>query len=67
MSAILNILATIFWFFKRFFIKKDANEPQTILDNARTDSATENDVNLNNDLDAANDRLRNKGSGTSNQ
>ena len=44
----------------RYFKRKDASEPQKILDQARTDSATGDDAALNADLDDAADRLRDK-------
>jgi hypothetical protein len=59
---IFTIIADIFWLVIRFFKRKDANEPQRTLDQARQDSATGNDDALNRDLDNARDRRLQNGS-----
>ncbi len=59
-KSALSIISSIFWLVLRFFKRKDANEPQRILDQARDASARKDDATLNAALDAAADRLRNK-------
>lgn len=66
MKALLQILADIFWLIVRGVKRSDANAPQQTLDQARTDAATDNDAQLNADLDAAADRLRDPNSGQGN-
>lgn len=58
MKALLSILSTLGWLIERFLTKKDKETPQRELNAARTDSANENDANLNARLDAARDRLQ---------
>ena len=60
LKALLSVLSVFGWIVERWLTKKDKNAPQAELDAARTDSANENDIGLNDKLDAARDRLRDK-------
>ena len=62
LKALFSVLSVFGWLIERWLTKKDKNAPQAELDAARTDSANENDPNLNDKLDAARDRLRDKNS-----
>lgn len=53
MSAVLKILSGIMWLIQRFLGKKDANEPQKRIDDAKTASATGDDDSVNAAIDAA--------------
>lgn len=58
LKSLLSLLAIIAGFVARYFKRRDAQEPQTRIDKARTDAATGNDAALNADLDGADQRLR---------
>lgn len=62
--ALLVFLAGAATLAVRFFAKRDANEKQRAVDQARQDAVIGDDAALNADLAAARDRLQNKsGSG----
>ena len=62
LKAILSVLGVFGWLIERWLTKKDKNAPQAELDAARTYSANEDDSRLNDSLDSARDRLRDKNS-----
>jgi hypothetical protein len=63
LKKLFQVFAFVGWLIQRLLTRKDAHEPQQRIDDARTQAATGDDAGLNASLDAARDRLRDKGTG----